>query len=206
MKSIVSRVFLTLTFILFTQWSWAVSNEDALTLVKQTTQEVLKELQRGDIENNPARVYKLIDEVVLPNFDFKKMSMYVLGKNWRKATEDQQERFVKAFRNLLVRTYSKTLTEAANADVEVSYSPIRDPEGSRRITVRTKVTYNNQTVELDYDMYSSKDTWKVWNVKAGGVSLVTNYRSEFENDIQSEGIDSLINKLQTKNAKALKVE
>jgi phospholipid transport system substrate-binding protein len=184
--------------------SWASANspfDEAQALVKNTTDEMLSALraEKGNIKSNPRRVYQLVDQIVLPHFDFERMSMFVLGKNWKMASADQQKRFTKEFRDLLVRTYATALVESAVENVKVEYLPIRANPGDNRITLKAKVHYSGKVLSVDYGMYEKGGIWKVWNISTEGVSLVENYRTEFNNDISKEGIDALIEKIAVRN-------
>jgi phospholipid transport system substrate-binding protein len=175
------------------QGAWA-ANADALKLIKDTTDKVL-----SAIKKNPKNASTVAKQYVLPHFDFWAMSRLVVGQNWKSATKDQKEQFVQAFRNLLIRTYANTLTEAAKSEVKVKYLPIREEEGANKLTVQTRVKFNGKSIKLDYAMRSKKNGWKVWNVIAGGVSLVTNYRAEFQKIHKEKGMDGLIQAVKQKN-------
>ena len=175
------------------QGAWA-ANADAQKLVKKTTDKVL-----ASIKQNPKNAAGVAKKHVLPHFDFWAMSRLVVGKNWKPATKDQKKRFVQAFRNLLIRTYANTLKEAAKSKVSVNYLPVRGKEGAKKVIVPTRVKYKGKTIKLDYSLRLKKNGWKVWNVTAGGVSLVTNYRSEFQKIHKKEGMEGLIKAVNKKN-------
>lgn len=168
---------------------------EAKTLIETTTNQVL-----AAIQENPEDAIEVTKTRVLPHFDFVAMSRLVVSKNWKSATKDQKKRFIQAFRNLLIRTYANTLVEAAKSDVVVEYLPIRAKEGAKRVKVQTVVKYNGNKVKLDYSLRVKKDSWKVWNVSAGGVSLVTNYRAEFQKIHKESGMDGLIDTVKKKNS------
>lgn len=188
---------------LFVNQAWAdATPEDAQTLVKETTDAMLGALtaEKNTIKSNPERVYALVDKIVLPHFDFERMSRFVLGQNWAQATPAQQGKFVQEFRRLLVRTYATALVETAGQAVEISYLPVREESGADRVTLQTQVKASGkQPIALDYSMYLLNGAWKVYNISAGGVSLVTTYRTEFNNDISSGGMDKLIAKIAARN-------
>jgi len=188
---------------LFANQAWAdATPEDAQTLVKETTDAMLDALtaEKNTIKSNPERVYALVDKIVLPHFDFERMSRFVLGQNWAQATPAQQGKFVQEFRRLLVRTYATALVETAGQAVEISYLPVREESGADRVTLQTQVKASGkQPIALDYSMYLLNGAWKVYNISAGGVSLVTTYRTEFNNDISSGGMDKLIAKIAARN-------
>ncbi|MCV6638238.1 ABC transporter substrate-binding protein [Candidatus Albibeggiatoa sp. nov. NOAA] len=168
---------------------------DAKALIEATTNQVL-----AAIQENAEDPLSVAQEHVLPHFDFVAMSRLVVGKNWKSATKAQKKEFVQAFRDLLIRTYANTLIEAAKSDVSVEYLPVRAKEGAKRVKVQTLVKYNGNTVKLDYSLRTKKGSWKVWDVSAGGVSLVTNYRAEFQKIFKEKGMDGLIETVNAKNS------
>lgn len=201
MKQWLATVVLTGMLMVTAHAVWAASTAEAQAAIKETTDKMLAALTRekDNLKKNPKRVYALVDEIVLPVFDFHRMSKYVLGKNWNQGTKAQQKHFAEAFRDLLVRTYSTALVEAAADGVKVTYQPVRGDDANR-ITLNTIVQQGNQKpMTVDYAMYYHQGQWKVYNVTVGGVSLVTNYRSEFANDIKTIGMDGLIKKIADEN-------
>jgi phospholipid transport system substrate-binding protein len=172
-------------------------------LVKDTTsrlQSALRE-QQADIERDEGRLYALISEIALPHFDFRHMSMWTLGHYWRTATPEQRERFVAEFRQLLVRTYARTLMNYR--DTRIRYLPLLAAPGAQRVTVRCEAEMaGGNPVQIAYGMYLTADGWKVYDVLVEGVSLVTNYRSSFATIIQQQGMDGLIRQLAEKNGES----
>ncbi len=167
---------------------------DAEALIKKSTVEVLQALQADS-----SKIHALVDKVVLPNFDFYKMSALVLRKHWRTASKEQKSAFATEFRHLLVRTYSTALIEVAkkvNKD-DIKYSSKKT--NKNRCQISTNVKNASTSIKVDYAMYNKKGNWKVYNVTVEGVSLVTNYRDEFGKDIASKGMDGLIAKIKSKN-------
>ena len=151
-----------------------------LELVRDTSSRMLAALQDEDaaIDADPAVLDKLVEDIVLPYFDFRRMSQWALGKYWRGAEADQRERFVVEFRALLVRTYGRFLYDYAGE--KVVYLPAGNPGDAIYVKVRTEIElYNNTNVSVTYSMYQSTDGWKVYDVAFDGVSMVTNYRSSF---------------------------
>lgn len=166
-------------------------------LIKDTSEKVLSTLEanKAKYDKNPDEIYKLVNDIILPHLDFRAMSKLALGKNWRKASEDQQERFVEAFRTMLIRTYSKSLTEYAGQ--EIRFLPYRPPaDGKRTVKVNTVISQSNgPDIPIDYSLRIKDDIWKVYDIKIDGISLVTNYRNSFAADINRVGIEGLIEKL-----------
>jgi len=180
--------------------SLAIAGEGPDELVKRTADDVLavvksdKDIQAG----NQDKIFKLAEEKILPNFNFEKVSRLVLGKNWTKATPEQQAAFQNEFKTLLLRTYATALSKYKNQVIE--YKPLRLPEGATSATVKTSIVQQGgQPIAVDYALEKKADDWKVFDIVIEGVSLVTNYRSQFAQEIRQNGLDSLIKKLAEKN-------
>jgi len=177
----------------------AASDITPLELVQDTSSRMLTALssEREAIKKDSSRLYDLVSTIVLPYFDFERMSQWVLGKYWRTATPEQRTRFVEQFRGLLVRTYGTALSQYA--DEKIIYLPFAGDIKAPSVTVRTEIEQAGSTIPISYSMYKTRDGWKVYDVAISGVSLVTNYRSSFGNIIRDEGMDSLIRQLVEKN-------
>jgi phospholipid transport system substrate-binding protein len=178
--------------------SWAIQSPQ--DMVEQTTNQMLDKLraEKKVSDENPGRIYELVNEIVLPHFDFERMSSWVLGKYWRTATPEQRKAFVQQFRTLLVRTYAKSLS--SYTDRKITYLPFRGGPQQTDVKVRTQVDQpGGFPIPIDYDLYLKGDEWKVYDVTIDGVSLVTNYRTTFANQIRQDGLDKLIASLSSRN-------
>jgi len=199
-----SRSFLaTLVFSLLLLSSPALqAAEAAQQLVIDTSSKVLERLKsdREKLQANPDLIYPMVEDLVLPHFDFERMSVWVLGKNWRKADAEQQKQFVQEFRTLLVRTYAKALLEYTDQNIE--YLPFHADADAKRVSVRTQISQaGGPPIPINYSMYLNKaGEWKVYDISVDGVSLVTNYRTSFASEIRSGGIAKLLEQLVAMNA------
>lgn len=190
--------------VLLTLWGTlalaSTSEHEAVRLVKETTDRVVNEIQtdREAYVNDEALLYELVNEVVLPHFNFERMSKWVLGRYWREASPEQRERFEREFRRLLVKTYATALTQYS--DQEIEYLPVRVRTENEDVLVRTEVRQGGgYTIPITYNMHRNDDRWMVYDVTIEGVSLVSNYRSSFAGQIRSHGIDRLIAMLAERN-------
>lgn len=181
----------------------ANSGASARDLVKQVTSSIIEELtsRREELQDNTQAVYGLVDRLVLPHFDFERMSRRVLGKRWKKATPEQRTRFVSAFRTLLVRTYALVLNEYRGQSLTYLDPIPRKKDDEVVVPVQIELT-GNQEVRVAYAMHEGEAGWKVFDVAVDGVSLVTNYRSSFRSEIARHGVDGLIARLEAKNSGA----
>jgi phospholipid transport system substrate-binding protein len=169
-------------------------------LVKTVTLEVIeiiakdKEIRSGD----RAKLIGLIEAKVLPHFNFNAMTALAMGQNWNKATPEQKKRLTEEFKTLLVRTYASAL--AAYSEQKLDFRPLRAKPTDTDVVVNVRVLQpGTQPVPIDYSMEKTATGWKVYDVMVGGVSLVANYRTEFNNAVRESGIDGLIKNLNAKN-------
>ena len=169
-------------------------------LVKRVSQDMLEaartdpKIQAGDM----TRIREVVEAKLTPNFDFEHMTMLAMGRNWRTATPEQQKQIVEQFKTLLVRTYSGALTKYR--DEAIDYKPLRMDPGATDVTVHTVVNRSGGSpVPIDYNLAKTANGWKAYDVIVGGVSLVTNYRDEFNQLVQTGGVDGLIRALTVKN-------
>ena len=168
--------------------------------VKKITDEVIGVIKQDkDIQGgNQKKINDLVDAKVLPYFNFSHMTALAVGRNWPKASAEQQKMLTSEFRTLLVRTYSSALSTYKNQVIE--FKPLRAAAADTDVTVRTQVKQPGaEPINIDYSMEKIPSGWKVYDVAVGGVSLVTNYRETFNAEIRDGGVDSLIKSLASKN-------
>ena len=177
-----------------------VAEEAPDVLVQRVTEEVLDIVRKDkDIQNgHTQKVMELVDKKVLPNFNFTRMTALALGKEWRKASPQQQQQLTAEFRTLLVRTYSNALTSYKNQ--KIIYKPFKMAPADVDVLVRTEVQQpGSKPVQLDYSLEKVDGSWKVYDVVVAGISLVTNYRDQFNQEVRNGGIDGLIAAIAAKN-------
>ena len=169
-------------------------------LVQGITTEVIgiikkdKEIQSG----NSKRIQDLVEGRVLPHFSFTRMTQIAMAVNWRRASPEQQQALVAEFKTLLVRTYSNALS--LYRDQVIEFKPLRARPEDTEVTVRSEIKQRGQqALSLDYEMEKTPQGWKVFDVKVGGVSLISTYREDFAGQIRDAGIDGLIKVLVSKN-------
>ena len=171
--------------------------------VKRVSEETVQAIKADPkiIAGDPARIREVIEQKLLPNFDFTRMTALAMGRNWKQTTPEQQTRLADEFRTLLVRTYSNALTQYRDEKIEVR--PLRADANATEVTVRSEVVRSGRPpVQIDYGMTKTPQGWKAYDVIVGGVSLVTNYRDEFNEQVKAGGVDGLIKTLADKNRAA----
>jgi phospholipid transport system substrate-binding protein len=180
----------------------AFAEEAPDALVKRVSQEALSiiksdaRVQAGDQQH----IRDLIETKIAPYFDMNRMTALAMGRSYRKATPEQKARLADEFKSLLIRTYSNALNQYR--DQTIDYKPLRAEPNATDVTVRTEVVRpgGETPVQIDYSMEKTPSGWKAYDVIVGGVSLVTNYRDEFNQQVQQGGIDGLIKTLAAKNS------
>ena len=154
-----------------------------------------KDLRSG----NKEKAYKITEEKILPYFNFDRISKLVLGKAYPSATKEEQEAFKKEFRTMLVKTYGSALLRFK--DQTLNYKPARFEPTDEEVLIKTEVLQPGAPpLPIDYMLEKDGNSWKVFDIVIEGVSLVTNYRGQFGNEIRQNGMASLIAKLAEKNA------
>ena len=163
-------------------------------LIERSTSKmlVLLDANKDALKDDPSLIYQMVEDNLMDNFDFNKMSKLALGKNWRRATVSQRDDFTAVFRLLLLRTYSTALLEFTNETV--NFLPVVGDLSKKKVKVKTLILQSaGPSIPLDFSMYQSKaGDWRVYDIKISGISMVTTYRTTFANAIRKEGVEGLI--------------
>ena len=162
---------------------------DVITSIKSDP-----EIQKGNIP----RVIDLVEKKIVPHTDMRRTTQLAMGKNWSKASPEQQNQLIMEFKNLLIRTYSGALSQLR--DQTVQYKPLRAAPGDTDVIVRTVVVGKADPIPLDYRLEKTNDGWKVYDINIMGAWLIEAYRNQFTNQISQNGVDGLIRFLQERNA------
>ena len=167
-------------------------------MVENTTHELLNRFakDRSEIEKHPDELYHLVNDIVVPHFDFVHMSHWVLGRRaWSEMDRKEKTRFVLAFRELLVRTYATALLQYQ--DQKIDFLPLRGDPSSGHVEVRSKVKESGgQSIAINYSVHQRHGEWKVYDVNVDGISLLSNYRSSFADEISKTSVKQLIARLE----------
>ena len=178
----------------------ANADDSATKLVERTAEDMLRTLEakRAQIDANPQLIYQLVGSKLAPHFDFEMITRSAVGKDWNKASPAQQKELVAAFREVLVRTYAKSLLKYTGEEVVYQSSKPGTRDGT--VIVPTQVRAPGApAIPIDYRMHKLSGSWKVYDVVIDNVSLISNYRGQFRGTIGRNGIDGLIAELKAKN-------
>jgi phospholipid transport system substrate-binding protein len=153
-----------------------------------------------DFEANAYSLYELIDELLLPRFDFERGGRSILAEHWEPATVAQRQRFSSAFYNYLVASYGDLLIYFDDSTIRTLPAG-DDVTDELPVTVNTVLTLNDGTeVDVDFVMINRNGAWKIVDVVAAGISYVRSYRSQFRIQIAEETLESVIEWLEEKAA------
>ena len=168
-------------------------------LVKRISGEVMDAvkadpaIQAGDV----GRIVTLVDNKIMPNVNFARMTSSAVGRFWRQATPEQQTKLQTEFKTLLVRTYAGALGEVK--DQTLSFRPSRFAPDDTDVVVRSEVRGRGEPIQLDYRLEKTANGWKIYDLNVLGIWLVDTYRSQFAQEINSKGLDGLIATLVQRN-------
>jgi phospholipid transport system substrate-binding protein len=178
----------------------AGNGAEAQALVRSTADRVLAEVKANKtrLDRDTSGIYDLVERYVVPHFDFARMTQSAMGRHWRSATEAQRVALTREFQEMLVRTYAVALLNYSGQQIE--YLPLRSSASDDDVLVQTKVSDSGAPpIPIDYRLSRSVGAWKVYDVTIDGVSLVSNYRSMFAEQVQRTGVDGLIKQLSDRN-------
>ncbi|HIJ82660.1 MAG: hypothetical protein HW380_1667 [Magnetococcales bacterium] len=145
---------------------------------------------------------KLLQDTIYPEFDFQRMAQGAVGQPWKKFTPDQQERFAVAFRTLLENTYLNMIERYSGEEITFTNEV---PLSNQVLRIDSIVVAKGQKYDMSYRLYSKGDQWLVFDIIIEGVSVISNYRSQFKQLLQTAkpDIEGLLTKMQEKNTKNL---
>lgn len=180
--------------------------DDPQPLIANTISELIDRLEknRDKIKQDDSIAYQISDELIAPHIDFPRIARLVVGKYWRKATEEQRKRLIEEIRTLLTRSYVTAMTSYVDEIIDhknsIHYQPSRYQPGDRKASVRASIEIDKgKTVDVQYQVYFKDGKWKIYDIRIEGISLAITYRTSFGETIRREGIDSLIAQLEERN-------
>ena len=175
----------------------STTQETPSDVIQGAAQRTLNAMQsnRDAYRKDPLKVRPLVDRYLLPHFDMEYAARLVLGQHWRTANHEQRKRFVDAFYYSLLTNYGGALVELTPDRLKVFPTTV-DPSADRA-TVRTEVAgYSAGRIAMNYSMHKTPEGWKAYDVTVDGISYIKSYREDFGAQIQQQGLDSLIGRLE----------
>lgn len=169
-------------------------------LLNAATQAVMATLK--DEKNlppaSPEKLAAVFEATVLPLLDVRHMTRLAVGRHWQSATPEQQSALTREFKTLLTHSYVAALSRGRNP--VIVYHSFRVPRTGTELTVKSTLEAEGaQPLSLDYDMEKTEAGWYVYDIRIGGISLVTPYRAQFAQLVYERGIDGLLVALAARN-------
>ena len=182
--------------------STAVKSADLLPSQMIASSIELLDLKMGNETNkqrlgeNRAELYNIIDETLSPYFQKKYAGRLVLDQFWSSTDQSQRKRFTEGLYQSLIRSYAISML---NFDVsKISVKPtISDLKNIKKITVESNVDYKGEIIPMNFSFGKFKEGWRFYDVRIEGVSYIKNYRNQFKAEIQTNGLDSVILRLES---------
>lgn len=137
------------------------------------------------------RIFKVVEE----RFDFTEMARRSLGEFWSQLAENQQKEFEVSFSRLIESSYITKIEKYTDEKVDFGAERLK---GENAVLVHTDIVSESRTTPVDYSLYKNGNQWQVYDVNVEGVSLVTNYRSQFRDTIRKDGFAGLMARLKEK--------
>lgn len=179
-----------------------VSAQDAATpdgLVKSVVNDVMstvkadKDMQAGNI----GKITALVEQKIIPNANFQKTTQIAMGRNWSKASPEQQKQITEEFKTLLIRTYAGAIAQIR--DQTVQYRPYRGTADDTDATIRTQVINKGEPIQMDYRLEKTAQGWKVYDINVLGAWLTEAYKGSFNTIVGQQGVEGVIKTLQDRN-------
>ncbi|MGV6808729.1 MAG: MlaC/ttg2D family ABC transporter substrate-binding protein [bacterium] len=198
--SSILTVFFLLMSLLFLQNAQA---SEASSIVNQVNQRVLQSLNanKARYANNPAQLTQLVERDIVPFIDFTAFSKLILSKHWRTATPAQRQQFQQAFKQMLMRTYTKSMLEYSDAKLSITRELAGAKAGYAKVYGKFSLGNGQPDVPVIFEMRQQNGQWKAYNVTVQAFSLVENFRSSFSKEISQYGLDGLIQRLRSNQIK-----
>jgi phospholipid transport system substrate-binding protein len=191
-------IIILLALVCFCFADSAMAQASATEEVKKVVDEVVSIVSAQDMKKpeNKEKRQKGLKDAISAIFDFAEMARSSLGIHWEGLTPDQRDEFQKTFETLLENTYSKKIESYNNEKIVY----LKETVDGNISEVKSKVvTAKHDEFTLDYRLLNKNGKWVINDVVIEGVSLVANYRTQFDKIIRKEGYPTLIKKLNSKN-------
>lgn len=193
--------FLLVSLALFS--SVALAQSSPMEMLQSTSDQMISALRanKASLKSNPGTVYRIVNQILVPHVDLDTMSRLVLGRTaWQQASPDLRARFQKEFTRLVIRTYSSALASYTNQTI--NFMPMRSgSEGRSRVQVQSQILREDgPPIALNYRLQSVNGEWLIYDFIIEGVSMVESFRSQFADDLSTEGLEQLVTKMSRHNS------
>ena len=187
------RIFLMLVVSITMATTSIASAETSPTdSIRNSVESILDVLRDKELDQDTRR--KKIREAINTRFDFRAMSQRTLATNWKKASDDEQQQFVELFSLLIESTYIGRVEAYTNEKVDYPGEKVK----GKKALVETLILTDSADIPVNYKVYLKNGKWWIYDVVIEGISLISNYRSSYQEIVKKEGFDGLLVKMQEK--------
>ena len=171
------------------------ADEAPEVFIKRLSDEVMRDIKADKAihAGDTSKVLSYVDQKIMPNVDFRRMTAAVVGPAWRQASPQQQQKLMELFKVVLVRAYAGGLSQVD--DQTISIKPMRSAPTDDDVVVRTEIRGRGNPIELDYRLEKTPGEgsgWKIYNLNVLGVWMVETFRTQYQPEVNTKGIDGLI--------------
>jgi phospholipid transport system substrate-binding protein len=187
-------------FALLLSWAWIVqAAESPLALVRQTTERAVAVLNTPSLqgESHAQERREKFWRVVLPEFDSQEIAKRCLGAHWNELNASQQKEFTDLFIELVKRSYQSTL-DRHTSQAQFFFDHERIEGDLAEVETRILAPSLEKAVSINYRLHRSGDNWLIYDVVAENVSLVRNYRNQFDRLLKDSSYEGLVQALRKK--------
>lgn len=171
-------------------------------IIEQTSTQLLDIIKSESdrIREDAEFVDSIVNDIILPIIDLQSMAKLILGKHWKGASEQQRSDFINEFKNMLIRTYAKSVADFGHAEIVII--PNAEGQKGKFYRVKTQVTLSgNPPLNVDYIFRQQQDMqWKAFDLVVDGLSMIKNFRSSFSQEIEETSLDALIDRIKNTNS------
>ena len=187
--------------VFFTAHALAKDSRSPEQIIEENASRLFSALgsEREHLRANPDLLNDLIQDTVLPVLDMVSMGKLILGKHWKQASEEQRSNFMLEFKDMLIRIYAKSMLEFGHARIKVLYD---QEQRGKYHTVKTELDIGTgkAPLQIAYVFRNTElDEWKMFDLSVDGLSLVKNFRTSFNQEIEETSLDALIQRLANSN-------
>jgi len=191
----------------FTSLTYATDSDNPQEIIQSMLSALEHDLllDPEKLKSSPEYTTQILEKHILPVVNFTVMSQFVLGKHWRKTSKLEQQEFSRLFSQLLVRFYTKAFIEYVQTNNlhpgMIEFLPYHEKKNSKYARIKTsiKVSPSSPKIAVNYSLYNSKKSgWKAYDINVEGISLVTTYRSSFDQIIKKSNMTGLLQHIQEK--------
>ena len=195
LRSIVLCPLGLLFFLLWNGNTWAV--ESPIEILRSTTEQAVAVLQNPSLKDHVQERREKFWQIILPRFDTREIAKRSLGSQWEEITEEQRTEFVKLFIELVKRSYQSTL-EQYTTGTQLSFDQERIDGDFAEVDTRILSSAQEKPISVNYRLHRVEEKWQIYDVIAENISLIRNYRNQFNHILQDSSYEGLIQALKKK--------